>query len=151
MDNIDKKFDKRKLQPLLEGFCRAIILWFILEYWSSIYADKSYSVDVTVIVSLTLISAAISVLLLKTAKAVIRSYVFSILAFILTSAVFFALDIAPPDVRILPLRELSNADGLILLAASAFYIASTALVRFVLVLIRVHRAHTKKSENGSVS
>lgn len=138
---------KEYIKSAFDGVIQGILLCLLLEYFVSIFF--SYTTEFTVFV-LLIIFCLISLVSLyflifrKADKPIWRKYIISFMFFVAVHILNF-INLMWLRIRILPLRETSNGDGLVLLFLVGSHFAFLVISRLVALIINFIIKKVKKS------
>lgn len=124
---------KEYIKSIFDGVLQAVLLRLLIEFIFSIYLLEPIErnlilVSILIIISLT--SFIVLVIVNSKKKLWIKSAI-SCTAFVLLNFISFAT----LPFRTLPLRETSDADGLLVLLFSSLYVGAIIILRAVLLVV----------------
>lgn len=127
---------------LLEGALRAMSVFILLEYMTSSLKISLPWLNVPIFLLCTLMPIAYSChTIFERRNRFCSAFLLSTLAYVfMIFSLFIAMVSLPEDIMIFPRREMSNAEGIILIGVFGAYTILTAIVRISLFGIVIRRA-----------
>lgn len=136
----------RKSLPycLIDGFLQGCIFTLLTEYLTSLFFNKTFYTDILVIAVLLFSSLLSTVILInKHCAAFWIGCLISGIAFVFTVLICF-VNLFTLKIRLFPIRELSNADGILIFYGIIGFILFLSASRLIIMLIHTVKKHRSK-------
>lgn len=136
----------RKSLPycLIDGFLQGCIFTLLTEYLTSLFFNKTFYTDILVIAVLLFSSLLSTVILInKHCAAFWKGCLISGIAFVFTILIYF-VNLFTLKIRLFPIRELSNADGILIFYGIIGFILFLSASRLIIMLIHTVKKHRSK-------
>ena len=143
---------KYVIKAMLDGFMQELILFLLTNFNLSKYTSNFTLKNILVLTVLcSVLSSVIYSIFIKKVNSIKKKISFSIisqLSFVVFALIILALRVTV-SLNILPLREINNADGLLILLSTVFYIFISFIFKlFILIILCIKQR--KKENNGTV-
>ena len=122
---------------VLDGVIQGVIICLLSQYFFSIYMVKPVEMNIIVILTLIIISVIsfIFLILHKTKEMIRIKVAISIISFLAVIFLDF-INLMTLNINVLPLRETSNADGLLIIFFVIPYFVVIVVLRIIALIIR---------------
>ena len=122
---------------VLDGVIQGVIICLLSQYFFSIYMVEPVEMNIIVILTLIIISViSFLFLILHKTKEMIRiKLAISIISFLAVIFLDF-INLMTLNINVLPLRETSNADGLLIIFFVIPYFVFIVVLRIIALIIR---------------
>ena len=137
MQNTKCKIRKGYFYSVLDGVIQGVIICLLSQYFFSIYMVKPVEMNIIVILTLIIISVIsfIFLILHKTKEMIRIKLAISIISFLAVIFLDF-INLMTLNINVLPLRETSNADGLLIIFFVIPYFVVIVVLRIIALIIR---------------
>ncbi len=135
---------------VLDGVIQGVILCLLSQYFFSVYMIEPVEMNIIVILILIIVSVVSFIFsILHKMKETIRIKIaLSIISFLTVMFLDF-INLMTFNIKLLPLRETSNADGLLIVFFVIPYFAIVVVLRIiVLIIIKLIEKHKEKTHIG---
>ena len=128
---------KGYLYSVLDGVIQGVIICLLSQYFFSIYMVEPVEMNIIVILTLIIISVIsfIFLILHKTKEMIRIKVAISIISFLAVIFLDF-INLMTLNINVLPLRETSNADGLLIIFFVIPYFVVIVVLRIITLIIR---------------
>ena len=122
---------------VLDGVIQGVIICLLSQYFFSIYMVEPVEMNIIVILTLIIISVIsfIFLILHKTKEMIRIKVAISIISFLAVIILDF-INLMTLNINVLPLRETSNADGLLIIFFVIPYFVVIVVLRIIALIIR---------------
>lgn len=122
---------------VLDGVIQGVIICLLSQYFFSIYMVEPVEMNIIVILTLIIISVIsfIFLILHKTKEMIRIKLAISIISFLAVIFLDF-INLMTLNINVLPLRETSNADGLLIIFFVIPYFVVIVVLRIIALIIR---------------
>ena len=122
---------------VLDGVIQGVIICLLSQYFFSIYMVEPVEMNIIVILTLIIISVIsfIFLILHKTKEMIRIKLAISIISFLAVIFLDF-INLMTLNINVLPLRETSNADGLLIIFFVIPYFVVIVVLRIITLIIR---------------
>ena len=122
---------------VLDGVIQGVIICLLSQYFFSIYMVEPVEMNIIVILTLIIISVIsfIFLILHKTKEMIRIKVAISIISFLAVIFLDF-INLMTLNINVLPLRETSNADGLLIIFFVIPYFVVIVVLRIIALIIR---------------
>lgn len=126
---------KMLLYSFFDGFLQGYIYLLLIEYFCSVYFAKNYFFDILLFVLLIVLSVLSTIFLARKYSAKIwMGYLISGIGMIIILLLNF-VNLLTLKAHLFTIREMSNADGFVILALSLFFTAYLFIFRLFDIII----------------
>lgn len=127
---------KEYKKSILDGIIQGVLVCFFPKYIVSVFfVDEPIELNIvfTIVLCVLSIISFYYLILRKKEKILLNSFI-SFMVFLIILTLNF-INLFTLNIRILPLREVSNADGLLILLLMYLYLVPTVILRLIAFII----------------
>ena len=127
---------KEYIKSILDGIIHGVLVCFFPKYIVSVFfVDEPIELNIvfTIILSVLSLISFYYLILRKKEKILLNSFISFIVFFTILTLNF--INLFTWNIRILPLREISNADGLLILLLMYLYLIPVVILRLLAFII----------------
>lgn len=146
-ENGERYMKKDYSFSVLDGIFQGIIICLLSQYFFSIYMVEPVEMNIIVILMLIIISVISFILLIlhKTKENIRMKVTISIISFLAVIFLDF-INLMTLNITVLPIRETSNADGLLIIFFVIPYFVVILVLRIIALIIRnIIEKHKEKT------